>query len=209
MTFGRTVVTYGGSTILGGRLYDATTGTGLGGRSVTLERTTSITDPSWSTVDTFVTSSDPDPDTLGRFTTTVSPTAPTYYRLRYVAPPQSDYGSRTGGYSKLGVRPALSRPAVPRSIRARRYFTVSGSLNPHFEKGQKTVTIKVYRYKNRRWVFVKNLAATNWDRDSGASTQYRLRTRLTGKGKYRFRATAAPSGWATTTTTYSRTLVVK
>jgi hypothetical protein len=54
---------------------------------------------------------------------------------------------------------------------------------------------------------MKTLAATNVD--SGSFTQYRLRTRLTGKGKYRFRATAAPIGWVTVTTSYSRTLVVR
>ena len=56
-------------------------------------------------------------------------------------------------------------------------------------------------------MLVKTLAATNVD--SGDFTQYRLRTRLTGKGRYRFRATAAASGWVTTTTIYSRTLVVR
>ena len=207
ISFGRTVVTYGGSTLLGGGLYDAATGTGLGGRTVMLERATSANGP-WSPSPggTFITSTDA--DSLGRFTTTVSPEGRTWYRLRYVAVFPFDYGSATGGNSKLDVRPALGRPAVPSSIRARRYFTVSGSLKPHFEAGQKTVKVKVYRYRNGRYVLVKTLAATNVDADAGA-TKYRLRTRLTGKGKYRFRATAAPSGWATTTTSYSRTLVVR
>ena len=48
----------------------------------------------------------------------------------------------------------------------------------------------MYRYRNGRWVLVKTLAATNVD--SGDFTKYRLRTRLTGKGRYRFRATATP-----------------
>ena len=163
MTFGKTVVTYGGSTLLGGRLYDETTGTGLGGRSVRLEQLyVRSTGRGASRGGTFVTSSDP--ASLGRFFTTVSPKARTFYRLRYIAVSPIDYGSATGGNGKLDVRPALGRPAVPSSVRARRYFTVSGSLKPHFTAGQKTVKIKVYRYKNGRWVLVKTLAATNVDR---------------------------------------------
>ena len=135
LTFGRSVVTYGGSTLLGGRLYDAATGSGLGGRSVILERATSV-NGQWSIVGTFTTSSDP--GSLGRFfTPPVSPTEPTYFHLKYVATQPSEYGSAQGADRKLGVRPILGRPAVPSSIRARRYFTVSGSLTPRSRRARR------------------------------------------------------------------------
>ena len=133
MTFGKTVVTFGGSTLLGGRLYDRD----HRDRSGRPQRHAGAVSrrsygPSWSIVDTFVTSSDP--ATLGRFFTTVSPTAPTYYRLRYVAAPQIDYGSRDrrqpqarrapgaepARRARVGTRPSLLHASPDRSSRTSR-----------------------------------------------------------------------------------------
>ena len=105
------------------------------------------------------------------------------------------------------MRPSLGRPVPPASARAGRWFTVYGSLRPHFTAGQKTVKVKVYRYRNGRWVSVKTLSATNVD--NGDVTRYRLRVRFTTRGKYRFVATATPAGWAPATTSPSRTTVVR
>jgi hypothetical protein len=87
---------------------------------------------------------------------------------------------------------------------------VYGSLRPHFTAGEKTVKVKVYRYKNRRWAYVKTLSATNVD--NGAFTKYRLRTRLSTKGSYRFQAATTAMttpGWALATSSNSRRLVVR
>ena len=65
----------------------------------------------------------------------------------------------------------------------------------------------MYRYRNGRWVYVKALSATNVD--SGSFTEYRLKTRFTTRGKYRFRATTTAGVWAAATTSLSRTLVVR
>ena len=105
------------------------------------------------------------------------------------------------------MRPSLGRPVPPKSARARRWFTVYGSLKPHFTAGQKTVKVNVYRYRNGRWVPVKTLYATNVD--NGDVTRYRLRIRFTARGKYRFVATATPAGWASAKTSPSRTTVVR
>ncbi|MBE0528957.1 MAG: hypothetical protein IH629_07130, partial [Thermoleophilia bacterium] len=204
------VVTYGRSTVLRGELYDASdpeNPVGLGDRLVAVRYAASPTAPSWEweTLGIYPTSSED--GALGQFSVPISPNAPTFYWLQYEKVPLSQYGGILSKALKVSVRPALGRPVTPKSVKARRYFTVYGSLKPHFTKGQKTVKIKVYRYKNRRYRYVKALWATNVD--SGSITKYRLRTRLTTKGKYRFRATSRPTGWAVKTTSYSKTLVVR
>ncbi len=204
------VVTYGRSTVLRGELYDASdpaNPVGLGGRLVAVQYAASPTALSWEweTLGTYPTSSET--STLGQFSVPISPKGPTYYRLQYVKMPLSQYGGALSKVLKVGARPALGRPVRPAKVRARRYFTVYGSLRPHFTKGHKTVKVKVYRYKRGRYRYMKTLSATNVD--NGSITKYRLRTRLTIKGKYRFRATSRPTGWALRTTSFSKTLVVR
>ena len=204
------VVTYGGSTLLRGELSDASDPAdpdpeGLGGRTVVVEQTASLADPSWQPLGSTTTSAEA--ATLGQFSLPLSPKAPTYYRLRYAKESLSQYGGAVSEVRKIGVRPALGRPVPPKSARAGRWFTVYGSLKPHFTAGQKTVKVKVYRYRNGRWASVKALYATNVD--NGDLTKYRLRVRFTLRAKYRFVATATPAGWATATTSPSRTTVVR
>ena len=205
------VVSYGRSTLLRGELYDVrdpVARVGLAGRLVIVQFASSPTAPlaQWQSLGTFTTSSPP--NTPGQFSLNVSPKAPTYYRLRYLTEPLSEYGGSVSDVKGVGVRPALGRPVVPKSVKAGQRFTAYGSLKPGFTAGQKTVKLDVFRYKNGRWVRVKALSATNVA--SGGSTQYRLKTKLTTKSKYRFRAsTAAAGGWAAATTSFSTTLVVK
>ena len=137
----------------------------------------------------------------------ITPTAPISYRLRYAKESQSQYGPAASDVTSVRVRPLLGRPVVPASARAGRWFTVYGSLKPHFPAGEKTVRVKVYRYKNRHWVYVKTLSATNVDQ--GAFTRYRLRTRFTARGTYRFRAVTTAPGWAVATSSDSKRLVVR
>jgi hypothetical protein len=93
-------------------------------------------------------------------------------------------------------------------VKARRAFAVSGTLNPQFPAGQKTVTIKVYRYKNRHWILIKQVSATN--ANAGGATKYGVAVALTTRGKYRFRASTAPSTtWASDATGLSTVLTVK
>jgi hypothetical protein len=124
-----------------------------------------------------------------------------------VAGATSPYGSLVSQFQKVGVRPALGRPDAPASVRAHRALVVSGSLKPRFKAGDKTVTVKVYRYRSGGWRYVAALKATNVD--SGSFSRYRVRTGFNTRGKYRFKATATPTGWNTATTSYSTTLVVK
>ena len=206
--FAKNVVNYKSSTLLQGELsytpVGKTSPVGLGGQLVTVQYASSAMGP-WEFLGTCTTSSSD--ATLGQFSLRITPEAPTWYRLQYKAEPLSEFGSLGTDNKKVGVRPNLGRPVTTTSVRAGRYFIVYGSLKPHFAAGEKTVKIKVYRFRNGRWVYVKALSATNID--SGSITKYRIRTRLTTRGKYRFRATSTAPGWAVATTTYSRTLVVK
>ena len=208
ISIAKSVVTYRSSTLLRGELSDQSVQppVGLGGRDVIVEQTSSINDPSsWAPLGTYQTSSQA--ATLGQFSLKISPEGPTYYRLHYVKMPLSSYGGVVSEVRKLSVRPLLGKPVAPKSVKARHRFVVSGSLKPRFTRGQKTVTIKVYRYKNHHWVYKTKLSATNVD--SGSYTKYRLKKSFSAKGKYRFKATSSPTGWTAATTRFSRTLVVK
>ena len=204
----KTIVTYGSSTKLTGVLYnsaDPLHEVGMGDRLVTVQSASSPAGP-WVDLKTLTTSSVA--GSVGTFSVTVTPTGSTYYRLHFVAAVDSGYGSVLSYFVRVGVRPVLGTPQVPSSVRARRSFTVFGTLTPRFPAGQKTVAIKVYRYKNRHWVFTRQVSATNGD--SGGNTRYAVKLKLTAKGKYRFRAYSAPSAaWADATTARSRVLTVR
>ena len=207
----KTVVTHGSSAFLQGELSaenELGTPVGLGGRTVVVEHTSTPNNPSsWRTLATYTTSTET--ATLGQLVPSlkITPTAPTSYRLRYAKESQSQYGPAASDVKSVRVRPLLGRPVVPTSVRAGRWFILYGSLKPDFTAGEKTVKVKAYRYKNRRWVYVKTLTATNVD--NGAFTKYRLRTRFTIRGTYRFRATTTAAGWAAATSSDSKRLVVR
>jgi len=205
---GKTIVNYGSSTLLTGVLYDSGDPlheVGMGDRLVTVQSASSATG-SWVDLETLTTSSVA--GSVGTCTLTVTPPGPTYYRLRFVAGEGSGYGGSISFVVRVGVRPVLGTPKVPASVRAGRSFTVYGTLDPQLPAGEKTVQINVYRYKNRRWVFIRQVSATN--ADSGGNTRYGVKVKLTTKGKYRFRAFTAPTvTWAGDTTGLSTVLTVK
>ena len=119
----KTVVTYGGATLLQGELSDASdpvNHVGLGGRLVTVEYAASADGP-WETLGEYRTSTVD--GSLGRFELTISPTSPTYYRLKYETEPLSEYGGVVSRVVRVGVRPLVGRPTVPTSVRAGRWFT--------------------------------------------------------------------------------------
>ena len=208
LSVGKAIVTYGSSTLLTGVLYDSGDPlheVGMGDWLVTMQSASSATGH-WVDLETLTTSSVA--GSVGACELTVTPTASTYYRLRFVAGLGSGYGGSLSLIVRVGVRPVLGTPKVPSSVRAGKSFTVYGTLNPRLPAGQKTVTIKVYRYKNRRWTFTRKFSATN--ADSGASTRYSVKVKLTTKGKYRFLAYTAPTvTWAEDTTKLSKVLTVR
>jgi hypothetical protein len=205
---GEAVVDYGSSTLLTGGLYDTSDPlreVGMGGRPVAVQSASSATGP-WVDLETLTTSSVA--GSVGTCAVTVMPTSSTYYRLRFAAEVGVGYGGSLSLVVRVGVRPLLGTPQVPESVRAGRSFPVYGSLSPQLPAGQKTVDIKVYRYKNRHWVFQRHATATN--ADSGDDTTYSVKVKLFTKGNYRFRASIAPTvTWAGDITGYSTRLKVR
>lgn len=200
----RTLLDWGQSTLLTGWLYD-TSGAqkkGMGGEVVELFSASSIDGP-WTSVATLTTSATA--GSVGMVTRLVKLTRPTYFWLRYDPPEDSELAGSDSNYLKVNVRPVLGTPQVPLSVKAKRTFTVYGSLKPKSTAGQKIVKVKMYRYRNGRWVYVRANWATNYD--SGSYTQYRAKFSISVKGKYRFRAVTTM--WADDTTPLSRTMTVK
>ena len=204
----KTVVTYGSSTMLTGALYnsaDPLHEVSMGAQPVTVQTSSSTAGP-WVDLKTLTTSSLA--GSVGTYSLTVTPTGATYYRLYFVAASDSGYGSVLSYFVRVSVRPVLGAPKVPLSVRAGRSFTVHGTLRPHWPAGQKTVAIKVYRHKNRRWVLTRQVPATN--ADSGGNTSYGVKVRLTAKGRYRFQAyTPSTMTWVGVTTQFSTVLTVR
>jgi hypothetical protein len=177
----------------------------MGDQRLTVQSASSPAGP-WVDLVTLTTSSVA--GSVGKCSLTVKPTAPTYYRLRFVAGAGSEYGDSLSFFARVGVRPLLGTPKAPRSVKAGRSFTVHGTLSPRLPAGQKTITVKVYRYKNHHWVLSRQVAATNADK--GGVTRYGAKMKLTGKGKYRFGAYAAPTAaWAEAITGFSPVLRVR
>ncbi len=204
----KTIVDYGASTLLTGTLYDAgdpLNEVGMGGRVVTVQSAAAATGP-WSDVEPLTTSLAP--GSVGLCGATLAPTTTTYYRLRFVAGVGSNYGDSLSFVVRVGVRPLLGTPKAPSTVRARRSFTVYGTLSPSFPADQKTVMVKLYRYKNGKYVFVRETPATN--AASGAATRYSVSLKLTTRGYYRFRAyTVATPAWVSDVTLLSKTLTVR
>ena len=208
VSVGETTVDYGSSTVVSGLLYDSSDPlheVGMGDRLVIVQSASSATGP-WVDLETPTTSSVA--GSVGTCASTVTPTGTSYYRLRFVATSGSGYGGSISFVVRVGVRPVLGTPKVPSSVRAGRSFAVSGTLSPQLPAGQKTVAIKVYRYKNRHWISSGQVWAVNADSDD--SSRYGVKIKLTKKGKYRFRAYTAPSSaWDADTTALSRVLTVR
>ena len=204
----KATITYGSATLLTGVLYDSADAlheVGMAAQHVTVQSALSYTGP-W--VDRKTLTTDSTAGSEGGWSWAVAPTRSTYYRVRFLSDPNSDYGSVLSYFVKVGVRPALSVPTAPKYAKAKRWFTVLGTLKPRFTAGHKTVLVKVFRYQKRHWILVKQVSATN--ANGGANTRYQAKVRLTTRGKYRFSAyTAATVTWAGTTTGLSRVLSVK
>jgi hypothetical protein len=141
-------------------------------------------------------------------TYTYSWTAERNYYWRFVYEGTAEWGPQTSSFVLVKVKAAVGKPACPKSIKAGKKFTVSGSLKPRFSKGSRTVTVRAQRYTSGKWKPYKTYRATN--ADSGAYSKYSVRIKITKKGKYRFYATTATTtSFAAARSVYSRTLRVK
>jgi len=83
---------------------------------------------------------------------------------------------------------AVGKPVAPKTMRRSKYYTVYGSLKPKHTAGTKPVRVYKYKKVNGKWVSKGYVKATA----SNFSTysRYKVRMRLTSKGKWRLRAYA-------------------
>ena len=189
---GPATVTYGRGTSIGARLIRLDDGTPITGGSVALWASAGVAGP-WALVDTVTTSAASGAE--GTCSVRVVPQASTYYSLRYTPAQGSSFAAALTGIQLVKVRPALGTPSRPSVVKARKRFTVSGTLSPRFVPGSVSVQIRVYRQKGRGWKpFARVTAAVA---DSGGASRYSGRVKLTKRGIYRFRAAfPAVAGWA-------------
>ena len=129
-----------------------------------------------------------------------------YWRFDYEG--TTEWAPITSNFVLVKVKAGVGKPACPAIIKAGKKFAVSGSLKPQFPLGAKTVTVKVQRSTNGKWKPYRSYKATN--ADSGSYSKYRVRLKITRKGKYRFYGTtAATDALAAGKSAYSRTFRVK
>lgn len=138
----------------------------------------------------------------------MTPRETTDYRARFTPETGSVYAVSVSNDVRVSVRSLSGRPEMRKPVRAGRSFTVQGTLKPRFPAGEKTVKLKIYRLKKGRWVYVRQVSATNVD--TRANTKYVARLKLTAKGRYRFEAhTVVTASWAADTTRPSTVLTVQ
>ena len=198
-------ITWGSHTVLTGTLMDLDTITALGGLWLRVEFSSTGSPASWSLLSTVTTETEVQYAT-GQYAQVAQPRRTTYYRFVFLG--TAAYAASVSNTVMVKVRPLVGRPVVPKAVKAGKFFKVWGSLKPRFPAGAKTVKVKAFRAKGGKWVVVKRLTATNVD--TARYSKYEVKTRLTKKGKYRFRAyTSTMPGWAPAKSTFSKVLVVK
>ena len=62
----------------------------------------------------------------------------------------AEWGAAVSNFVLVKVKPLVGKPSCPSSIKAKKKFTVSGTLKPRFTAGAKTVQIKAYLKNEQR-----------------------------------------------------------
>lgn len=125
----------------------------------------------------------------GLYEYTVSPESRTYYRFAF----NGSETQRRSYSGVVGVTPAvvLGSPTSKSKVKARKSFSVSGSIYPQHSSAEHTVRIKVTRLKGKKWVS----AGTYWAKNSNIAggSRYALSLKLK-VGTYRFYSQAPADG---------------
>jgi hypothetical protein len=190
-------ITYGGGVILNGTLTSGQAA--VGGKWVELQQGT--TEAGSFQVLQMVTTSEGAYST-GQYSLAVMPSRTTYYRFSW--PGDADYAASTSDVVPVTVKPALSKPTCPSSVKGGTKFTVQGSVKPGAPDGP-AVKIKSYRKKsNGSWVGYKTYGA------KGSGTQYKATFAINDTGTFKFKASTADSAsFAAALSSYSAVITVK
>ena len=211
-----TVVDYGGSAVLSGRLSTADTDVADAGiADATLTVTSSTDGLLWSAVTTVGT------DAQGDFSTPVTPTA-SYGRTTFsVAFAGSDTLQPAAAQLAIDSRAALGAPSAPLSVGRHSLFTMKGSLKPALSAGTAAVTVDCYRSESGLWILRKTVTApvqggTGAVGGSGeivdsagvGGSVYSLAMSLPSAGRWRLRASYVDEAHAPTRSANSTVVTV-
>jgi len=83
---------------------------------------------------------------------------------------------------------SLGTPIAPKTMKRSKSYNVYGSLKPRHTKGTKPVRIYKYKKVGGKWKSMGYVKATA--SNYGSYSRYKVKMRLTSKGKWRLRAYA-------------------
>ena len=175
----------------------------LDGQQIEVQRATSASGP-WKLV-TIVTNT-PGPYYSGAYVYNEKATRTYFWRMVFAG--TTEYRPATSNAVRIGVAPVLGKPAVPAKAKARRAFTVRGSLKPRFKAGSRSVKLRWQIRKNGAW---RNFR-TSWAKVSkaGSYSKYTARVAVPRAGKFRFYAlTPASAKFVVGRSPFSRTVTVR
>jgi hypothetical protein len=138
----------------------------------------------------------------GTYSVAVMPLQTMYYRFQWAG--DATYAAKNSNVVPVQVKPSLSKPTCPSSVKSGKSFTVKGTVKPG-QGVSPAVKIRAYR-KNSSGAYVsyKTYNATV------TGTDYKASIKINKTGKYKFKATTAASAqFAANTTGFSSVLTVK
>ena len=163
-----------------------------------MEQATSSAGP-WSLLN--LVTSDDGPYTTGEYSLEVTPLRTTYYR--FVFEGTATYAASTSNTVTVKVRPVLSTPTCPLSVKKNKSFRVRGTVQPGAPSGP-AVKIQTYRRHNGTWSKYKSAYST-----TRTGTRYSVSIKIKDTGKFKFKAVTATSAkFVAATSAASRVLTV-
>jgi len=167
-----------------------------GGQTLRVEQATSGSGP-WSLVKAVTNTG-----ATGDYSLAVTPLQTTYYRFVFDA--AGPYLTSTSNVLTVQVKPVLSTPTGPTSIKKNKSFTVKGTVQPGAPGGP-SVKIQIYRKHDGKWSKYKSAYST-----TRSGTKYSAKLKINATGKFKFKATIATSSqFVGVTSSYSKVLTVK
>ena len=161
-----------------------------------MEQATSSGGP-WSLIQTVT-----NDGTNGDYSLAVLPLQTTYYR--FVFEGTAAFVASTSDVLTVKVKPVLSTPTCPTSVKKNKSFTVKGTVQPGAPGGP-SVKIQTYRKHDGKWSKYKSAYST-----PRSGTKYSAKLKINATGKFKFKASTADSAtFAAVLSGYSKVLTVK
>ncbi|HET6351467.1 MAG TPA: hypothetical protein VFG89_04975 [Coriobacteriia bacterium] len=159
------------------------------GRSVKIEQSTNGS--SWSAAVSVVT------DANGGFAWAANPKVKTWYRASFAG--DTAYKASSSAVVIAKPKVSLGTPVAPKTMKAKKGYTVYGSLKPKHTSGSKS-SVRIYKYKwvSKKWKAYGYVRATNTNYHG--YTRYKVKMSLPSKGTWKLVAKAPVDAQHTATT---------